>query len=128
MTSIRPLFSSCRTIFRDAETNASRFEDYSALPDMWWISVRYVLDDLNSSDEELMDIAMVRLRAHDYVITHSNALQQQYGLWTSFPVMNPDLQCFDDWVSLAVTLARHYQQEIVEGRLSVDRDYLLGAR
>ncbi|KAJ5603008.1 hypothetical protein N7537_005964 [Penicillium hordei] len=116
-----------RTIF--LSDGQPHYENLSALPEMWWVSVKLSIEDRLLADEELMDIVADRCRAGDCKFTHYDALHHQHELYISFPVMNCDQGLAQrGWVMMVIGLAEHYRMEIAAGRLSVDRDYVFGPR
>ncbi|KAJ5794808.1 hypothetical protein N7457_001407 [Penicillium paradoxum] len=120
----RETMTKCRTIF--LKNGEPHYEDLSPLPDLWWVSTKLSPADYVASDVKLMDIVVEHLQASLFEVTHCTAMHHQEQLYVSFPVLNPDVEISHGWFSLAIAQAEHYQQEIIAGRLAVDRCYLFG--
>ncbi|KAJ5463140.1 hypothetical protein N7475_008084 [Penicillium sp. IBT 31633x] len=118
--------SRTRTIF--LQNGQPRYEDHSALMEVWFISVKLDLRGNVKSDVKLMDLVIAQLRAGRYMITHNYAPQDLEPYHVSFPVMNLDRTYLHGWYSTAIGTAEFYQEEIAAKRLAVDWDYLLEPR
>lgn len=114
-----------RTIF--IQDGLPTYEDYSSSTGhTWWVSVSFSPSESEHSGEDLMDLAIQRLQAGLFKIKQGTAMHHQHPLYVSFPV---DLSLpEDDWVPLAITYAKHYKDDIIAGRISIDSDYLFGSR
>lgn len=103
------------------------FENYSAIPELWWVSVRLSIVDRILSDREIMDIIVQHLESDEFKLSHYDALHNQESLCVSIPVLVPGLDR-DDWKTLAIGLAKGYQLDIMAGRIGLDRRYIFNDR
>lgn len=111
-----------RTLF--LENGLPIFEFHEAYPSVEWANVSVDQAEEKFTDLELMDIIIGRIQKMDCVVAH-NPMQLEMKLVISFPLVNPH-DSIEDKFDVVTTLAMGYKDDIIAGRVSIDRDHLFG--
>ncbi|CAG8327200.1 unnamed protein product [Penicillium nalgiovense] len=112
--------SSPRTIF--LENDLPIFEDHSSVEGLQWVTIKVFAHQRGRSDEALMDLLIERLRARKYKVT-DEPMHEVDRLWVSFPILDSTLPRTDS-IEIIIRLIQHYKEDISNGVIRVDRDYL----
>lgn len=112
-----------RTLF--LENGLPIFEFHEAYPSVEWANVSVTQAEEKFTDLELMDIIIGRIQKMDCEVAHY-PMQLEMKLVISFPLVNPH-DSIKDKFDVITTLAMGYKDDIIAGRVSIDRDHLFGS-
>lgn len=110
--------SECRTIFHHngvpiLEENPSATE---------WITVQIAERELKKhSDEELMGFWIQCIQVNEYKITETPK-HSETPFWVSFPVLDSSVGR-EQSVAEVITLLEFYKEDIIDNKMSIDREY-----
>ncbi|KAJ5178400.1 uncharacterized protein N7500_001099 [Penicillium coprophilum] len=115
--------SSTRTIF--IENGLPILEDHaSSNGHAWWVTVKFLEEEVKLSDVKLMDIVIERLQNKLFEVTQGDAMHHQQKLYVSFPA---DITVpMHEWFKLALEYAEQYKEDIIAGNVSIDFEYVFG--
>lgn len=110
------------TVFR--ENGAPILECYTPGPDQRCITVKLCDADRHLCDADLMSMIIERLQDEEVTID-SGSISEVKSLQISFPVIDNSPH-FQQWIDIAVDIAKSYRDAIVTGRIYIDQSYLFG--